>query len=497
MANELVPTPTQQPIQANQTTQTELPSNDFLSYASNSNVNVNFNPNTNTLTINGVPVNVSKSGLTYQGGQLTGSVDAYNALLSPFINAGTKQADVYNEMQNFQPYETPEEYRQLMLGLIEQANQKYQWNFDESPMVAQARDTLEKSISDLASAHGFLYSGGTQQIIEAQLKSLAPAFEEAEYAKHRANMEQQLAFMQTLTKWDAMQYDRSMDKFALIQQKANFIQSLSEMEFNKFKIMLQQHRDEQEIALAQEQFDLQKLKFETDSAYERIANTGYVDNESAKVLGVPAGTPARWVQELELEHQNKIDLMKKENEYNISMANEQAKIEKDIVAYQTELEVASKLKLMEADYQYQSRLTDLKFVNQQELDRLEAERKAAEDAAKAAAKAKEEANKPINMTWGDLKKRFTTKFDTDKDGYLDEGMEQEAAAWAIDELARGVSEKLIDQLILTYDIPEYTGKGKGTSYSYKSSYEAAQNRFTPKTGPVKKSTYGLTGTPLF
>jgi hypothetical protein len=175
---------------------------------------------------------------------------------------------------------------------------------------------------------------------------------------------------------------------------------------------------------------------------------------------------------MELEHQNRIDLMAKENYYNIQMAKEQAKLEKEVIAYQTELEVASKLKLMEQDYQYQSNIMDLEYVNKKELEAIAAAEKAAEEARKAAEKAakekakKEEESQYIKTTWADLRKRFQTKFDTDKDGYIDSGLENEAARWVLTEMGRGVKPDLLDQLIGTYDIPEYTSTpnvGGGTT----------------------------------
>lgn len=450
-----------------------MPANDFLSYASLAKVNASFNPELGRLTINGVPVDINQSGLQYTNGQLLGAQTAYDALLSPFTNNyAPAQQQVYEEMQDFQAYETPEEYRAFMLSLIEQANQKYQYDYNEDPMVAEARDMLEQSISGLAATHGFLYSGQTQNIIEAQMRGLTPAFEQAAYNRYKADLDLQMGFLQTLTKWDQMQYDRSMDKFTLIKTKADFLTTLSEMEFNRFKVMMNQYREEQQIKLSQEKFDLQKLIQDTENAYRRIENLGYVDNEAASSLGIPVGTKARWIQELEMEHRNKLELMAKENEYNLKMAEFQANVEKELVKYQEEVSVASKLRLMEQEFAYQSALTDLRYVQEKELAEIAAREKAAEEKRKADEKAAaekaaaaEEAQY-VKITWTDLKKRFQTKFDTDKDGYIDKGLENAAARWVLTEMGRGVRPSLLDQLIATYDIPEYTSTpnvGGGTT----------------------------------
>jgi len=431
------------------------PTNDFLSYASQANVNASFNPDLGRLTVNGLPVDINTAGLTYQGGQLTGTQESYDALLSPFTNAGAKTVDVYREMEEYQAYETPEEYRNLMLQLIARSNQKYQYDFDEDPGVAAAREELSRSISGLAAVHGFMYSGGTQNIIEAQLKSLTPQFEQAAYNRYKADLDQQLNFLNTLTKWDQIQYERSLDKLGLIKMKSNYILSLGEMEYRNFKLMLEQHRSQQEIELSKEKFELQRLQQDTENAFNRVNQLGYVDNKAASALGVPVGTKARWVQQLEMEYKNKVDIMAKENEYNLKFAEQQAKFEKELMAYKEEIGVAAKLKLMEREFSYQSSLADLKYVHQKELDAIAAAEKAAAEAAEAKEKAAAEAETGPTISWSDLKKQFTTKFDKDKDGYLDADMGYGASQWIMEQVGKGVSEKMLDQLIFTFDIPEY------------------------------------------
>jgi len=358
-------------------------------------------------------------------------------------------------MEEYQAYETPEEYRNLMLQLIARSNQKYQYDFDEDPGVAAAREELSRSISGLAAVHGFMYSGGTQNIIEAQLKSLTPQFEQAAYNRYKADLDQQLNFLNTLTKWDQIQYERSLDKLGLIKMKSNYILSLGEMEYRNFKLMLEQHRSQQEIELSKEKFELQRLQQDTENAFNRVNQLGYVDNKAASALGVPVGTKARWVQQLEMEYKNKVDIMAKENEYNLKFAEQQAKFEKELMAYKEEIGVAAKLKLMEREFSYQSSLADLKYVHQKELDAIAAAEKAAAEAAEAKEKAAAEAETGPTISWSDLKKQFTTKFDKDKDGYLDADMGYGASQWIMEQVGKGVSEKMLDQLIFTFDIPEY------------------------------------------
>lgn len=435
-------------------------SNDFMTYASNSKVNASFNPEMGRLTINGIPVNLKQSGLTYENGQLVGTQDSYDALLSPFVNVDTKAVDVYRDMEEYQAYETPEEYRNMMLQVIARSNQKYQYQFDEDPMVEEAREELTRSISGLAAQYGFMYSGETANIIEAQLKSLTPEFEQAAYNRYKADIDMQFNFLGTIMKWDQMQYDRSQNGINLLQVKSNFVMALAEREYRSFKLMLDQHRNEQQIKLSQEQFNLEKLKTETENAFNTIDQLGFVNNEAAAILGIPVGTKARWVQQLRAEHQNKIDIMVKENKYNMDMAKYQAGLEKDILSYKEELSVASKLKLMEQDYTYQSNLMDLKYKHQKELDAIAAAEKAREKAARDAEKAKEQELKDryeaqfINVDYSVWKKQFTSQF-VDKNGNLKKGMEQQAARWIKSQLNRGIKPDMVDKLINTYNIPEY------------------------------------------
>ena len=116
------------------------------------------------------------------------------------------------------------------------------------------------------------------------------------------------------------------------------------------------------------------------------------------------------------------------------VSNEEKKViledvEKELIEYREEIGLASKLRLMETEYQYQSNLADLKYVYEKELAEIAAREKAAEEARKAAEKAAEEKAKEEEtggyITWADLKKRFQTRYDTNKDGYIDEGKEFE------------------------------------------------------------------------
>lgn len=469
VTNQIVPTAQTNQTQP-QTNQVVTTNNDFLNYASKSNVNAAFNPELGRLTINGIPVDINQSGLTYQNGQLTGTQDQYDALLSPFINIGAKTVDAYREMEQYQAYETPEEYRNLMLQIIARANEKYQYNFDEDPSVQAAREELSKSMAGLAAQHGFLYSGGTQNIIEAQLKTLTPQFEEAAYSRYKADFDMNLNFLNTLMKWDQIQYERSLSNLSLIQMKSDFILSLAENEYKSFKLMLDQHRTEQQIKLAQESYELDKLKQDTENAFNRIDQLGYVDNQSASILGIPVGTKARWVQQLAMEHQNKLDQMAQENKYNVAMAQLQADLEKDVMEYKEEISVATKLKLMEQEYTYKASLAELEYKYKKELADIAAAEAAKEAAAKEAAAASEKATKEayesqfITVDYSALKKQFTTQF-VDKSGNLITSKRQAAAKWVKEQFDRGVKPDILDKLINTYGIPEYN------AYTVKGTYE--------------------------
>jgi hypothetical protein len=111
--------------------------------------------------------------------------------------------------------------------------------------------------------------------------------------------------------------------------------------------------------MQERKFDLQKQAQLTSQALDRLENLGYVDNQASIILGFPVGAKAKWVQQAAMEHQNKLELRAKENEYNLIKQKLDADMEKEVYALKTRLDEASKMKYMAMEYQYKKELLAL------------------------------------------------------------------------------------------------------------------------------------------
>ena len=155
-----------------------------------------------------------------------------------------------------------------------------------------------------------------------------------------------------------MQADRTMDQLALIQTKFDYIMKLDNQSFQAFQLMLDQRNYQREYDLEQQRLQLDRQISEIEQAYARGDALGYVDNNTSIILGMPVGTKAQWVKELEMSQQNELKRIKIEFENSKKLQQEQAKIEKDLIKYKNEIEEASKKKIMQEQYAYDKKLAD-------------------------------------------------------------------------------------------------------------------------------------------
>lgn len=260
------------------------------------------------------------------------------------------------ELKTLTPYQSPEELQQYLYQLLQSANQPFTYDPTQDEALKQAQQEAGRQVREAQAAKGTLYSSGTIGKTARQQAALVPQFEAQKYQRFADARNRELNMMSTLMQWDEMQANRYQDQLDLVQTKFDYILKLDSQEFEKFQVMLEQRNFEKGYQLEQQALQLEKQIQEIEQAYARVDAIGYVDSKTAIILGLPVGTPAQWVKELEMAQQQELERLKKEHDNDVKLQKEQAKIEKDLVKYKNELEEASKRKLMKEQYEYDKKL---------------------------------------------------------------------------------------------------------------------------------------------
>jgi len=244
-------------------------------------------------------------------------------------------------------------------SLFANQTQDFEYDIEKDPLVAKAKENVQQVVMDMANKRGFLYGSYESDIVAQQIEKLAPQFEQMAYDKNSDYLNRQLGLASTMMKWEKMQFDRSKNAMELLKTKLDFFNKLDDREFQIFKVMLDQRNTQRTLSMQERKFDLQKQSQLTSQALDRLENLGYVDNQASVILGFPVGAKAKWVQQAALEHQNKLELLAKDNEYNLVKQKLDADMEKEIYALKTRLDEASKMKYMAMEYQYKRELLAL------------------------------------------------------------------------------------------------------------------------------------------
>jgi uncharacterized membrane protein YgcG len=270
-----------------------------------------------------------------------------------------EQQQLAEQLQGAKLPDTSAATQNYVDSLFSQQTQDFEYDIEKDPLVAKAKENVQQVVMDMANKRGFLYGSYESDIVAQQMEKLAPQFEQMAYDKNSDYLNRQLGLASTMMKWEKIQFDRSKNAIELLRTKLDFFNKLDDREFNVFKTMLDHRNAQRTLSMQERKFDLQKQAQLTSQALDRLENLGYVDNQASIILGFPVGAKAKWVQQAAMEHQNKLELMAKENEYNLIKQKLDADMEKEVYALKTRLDEASKMKYMAMEYQYKKELLAL------------------------------------------------------------------------------------------------------------------------------------------
>lgn len=323
------------------------------------------------------PTDVSQTS----GGLIKTSNMKTGEYVSPYQQ---EQQQLAEQLQASKLPEVTPEAKAYMNTMFEQQTKKFDYDIEQDPLVAAAKAQVQKSIMDMANKRGFAYGSYESDIVKQQMQKLEGQFEQMAYDNNSDYLNRQLGLANTIMKWEKIQFDRSKNSIELLKTKLEFFNRLDEREFNVFKIMLAQRNTQRTLAMQEKKFELQRQSQETNQALTRLENLGYVDSQASIVLGFPVGAKAKWVQQAAIQHQNKLETMAKENEFNILKQQLDADMEKEMYALKNRLDEASKMKYAAMEYNYKKELLAMEHnYNVQKVQIAQAQAAAAAAAAAA------------------------------------------------------------------------------------------------------------------
>jgi hypothetical protein len=311
----------------------------------------------------------------------------------------------------------------------------------------------------MANKRGFAFGSQAQDMISQQMAKVQPQFEQIARGEHADFLNSQLNLANTIMQWEQIQFDRSKNQIELITTKLQFFNKLDDRQFNIFKTMLEQRNINRSIYLQEQKFKLQKKLQDQNLALMKLDNLGYVDEEISIALGVPVGTQAKWVKQMAMEQTNKMELLAKENEYNLKKQQLDYQMEKELYALKGKYDLENQLKLEAQAYEYKKKLMEIEFSKQVKLKQIAEAKAAAEAAARARSGGGSGGSskyvgstgmtqKQLDSAYRSYASKFITKFKT-----ASSRQSQEAARYLQDLYAIGVDGAIIARIQSTFGVP--------------------------------------------
>lgn len=185
-----------------------------------------------------------------------------------------------------------------------------------------------------------------QYMLQAQEAVLH--FEERAYQRYRDETADMYNLLNTLHTLDLTAYNRYRDQITDIKDLANFVLSLDQMEFDRFRYMTDLRYRIFEYEYEAYKDALQNRKNKIQEAMDRTNLLGYVTNQDAIILGVPAGTLSQAARERVERMEDYIKQAEIDLENKLKIMQEQKKIDLELIKVRSEEQKKAELELIKA-----------------------------------------------------------------------------------------------------------------------------------------------------
>jgi len=218
---------------------------------------------------------------------------------------------VLDELATQEPYESP--YAASLQKVVDSfVNREFEYDPATDTEFQQASKELSRNVMELMNARGILSSTITENQIQQGIADLLPKYRALAYDKFQDEGTQLIQKANMLMNVDEMNYSRFQDNRETRYKMLDYTMKLDEREFELYKDSREQQykRAKDEYSAALDKYDMQQKAI--TSAWDRVDEMGYVDNNAAIAIGVAPGTLSRGAREDKEEREFKIEQEKTE-----------------------------------------------------------------------------------------------------------------------------------------------------------------------------------------
>lgn len=167
-----------------------------------------------------------------------------------------------------------------------------------------------------------------QYVLQAQEAVIQ--FEDRAYQRYRDETSDMYNLLSTLHTLDQTSYNRYRDQISDVKDLANFVLDLDDREFERYKYMTENRYRVFEYEYEAYRDALQNRRDKIQEAMDRANMLGYVTNQDAITLGVPAGTLSQaarervermedYIKQAEIDLENTFKKMDKQKEIDLEL----------------------------------------------------------------------------------------------------------------------------------------------------------------------------------
>lgn len=238
----------------------------------------------------------------------------YGQFQSPYQDQIKQMLD---QIANTPAYESP--YAGILQSMINKiSTREFDYNADSDPEFQRDSRILSQAIMEQMNARGILNSSITADSVSQTIKDLMVDYSGRAYQRFMDEGQQLLQQANFIMGVDEYGYNRYQGEKTQQMKMLDFMMGLDDREYSLYKdardMDYQMRKDQYESSM--NQYNVKQRQIET--AWNKVRELGYVDNETSIILGVEPGTLSRdariaeenriaSIQQSKIEAQSKLD----------------------------------------------------------------------------------------------------------------------------------------------------------------------------------------------
>jgi hypothetical protein len=258
-----------------------------------------------------------------------------------------KALDDYNRWAS-QPYVS--QYAPIIEEKVkEMLSRTFQYDPAKDTQFQLASKELTRNIMETMNARGILNSTVTENQIQQGIQQMLPQYQELARSRFMDEGQVLMSQVDMLMGLDETGYNRYMDEGQKKAKALEAVMQMDEIQYKRWKDAYEARYTEYKDKYNAEfnKIDVQRQK--TQDAWNRVSELGYVDNQSAIILGVAPGTLSKEAREAKIRREQEIEDQKTALKNRLAEINAQYEKEKKIAELREETTTADPSKLGTAE----------------------------------------------------------------------------------------------------------------------------------------------------